>query len=64
MFLVELQCHRKRVDDHCEEVLEVLTTCRLELQELQTSISRKNQKFSVTLLNMDDDVLSADSSQR
>ncbi|XP_036955257.1 coiled-coil domain-containing protein 180 isoform X2 [Acanthopagrus latus] len=62
--LVELQCHRQCVDDHCEEVLEVLTSCRLELQELQTSISRKNQKFSVTLSNMEDDVQSADSSQR
>ncbi|XP_030274074.1 coiled-coil domain-containing protein 180 isoform X2 [Sparus aurata] len=62
--LVELQRHRQHVDDHCEEVLEVLTTCRLELQELQTSISRKNQEFSVTLSNMEKDVLSADSSQR
>ncbi|XP_073322889.1 coiled-coil domain-containing protein 180 [Pagrus major] len=62
--LVALQHHRQRVDDHCEEVLEVFTSCRLELQELQTCISRKNQEFSVTLSNMEDDVLSADSSQR
>lgn len=61
---MELQRHRQHVDDHCEEVLEVLTTCRLELQELQTSISRKNQEFSVTLSNMEKDVLSADNSQR
>nr|XP_046242402.1 coiled-coil domain-containing protein 180-like [Scatophagus argus] len=59
--LAELQIHRQRVDDHCEEVLNVLTSCRVELQELQASISRKNQEFTVLLSNMEHNVLTADS---
>ncbi|XP_051250618.1 coiled-coil domain-containing protein 180 isoform X2 [Dicentrarchus labrax] len=62
--LAELQLHRRRVDVHCEEVLDVLTSCRVELQELQTSISKKNQDFIVILSNMEDDVPTAYSSQR
>ncbi|XP_050925442.1 coiled-coil domain-containing protein 180 isoform X2 [Lates calcarifer] len=62
--LAELQLHRQRVDVHCEEVLDVLTSCRTELQELQTSISRRNQEFTVTLSNMEDNVLTVDSSRR
>ncbi|XP_070819924.1 coiled-coil domain-containing protein 180-like [Chaetodon trifascialis] len=62
--LVELQLHRRRVDAHCEEVLDMLTSCRVELQELQTSISRRNQEFTVILSNMEDDVLTADGSRR
>ncbi|XP_071328457.1 coiled-coil domain-containing protein 180 isoform X2 [Trachinotus anak] len=62
--LAELQLHRQHVDVHCEEVLEVLTSCRAELQELQASISRKNLEFTVTLSNMEDDVLITNSSQR
>ncbi|XP_037619112.1 coiled-coil domain-containing protein 180 [Sebastes umbrosus] len=62
--LAELQLHRQQVEVHCEEALDVLTSCRVELQELQTSIRRKNQEFTVRLSNMEDDVLTADSSQR
>ncbi|XP_070690406.1 coiled-coil domain-containing protein 180 [Pempheris klunzingeri] len=62
--LAELQLHRRRVNVHCEEVLDVLTSCRVKLQELQASISRKNQQFTVTLSNMEDNILTADSSQR
>lgn len=62
--LAELQLHRQRVDFHCEEVLAVLTSCRAELQEVKTSISRRNQEFTVSLSNMEDDVLTADSSRR
>ncbi len=62
--LAELQLHRQRVDVHCEEVLDILTSCRVELQKLQTSISRRNQEFTVTVSNMEEDVLTADSSQR
>ncbi|XP_026199109.1 coiled-coil domain-containing protein 180 isoform X1 [Anabas testudineus] len=62
--LAELQLHCQRVDLHCVEVSDVLTSCRTELQELQTSISRKNQEFTVTLSNMEDDILTAKSSKR
>lgn len=62
--LAELQLHRQRVDVHCEDVLDVLTSCGVELQELQTSISRKNQEFTATLSSMEDNILTADSSQR
>ncbi|XP_070761112.1 coiled-coil domain-containing protein 180 [Enoplosus armatus] len=62
--LAELQLHRQRVDVHCEEVLDVLTSCRVELQELQTSISKKNQECTIILSNMEDNVQTADSSQR
>nr|XP_020450815.1 coiled-coil domain-containing protein 180 isoform X2 [Monopterus albus] len=62
--LSELQLHRQQMDVYCEEVLDVLTSCRMALQELQTSISRRNQEFTVTLSNMEDDVLTANSSQR
>ncbi|XP_044051690.1 coiled-coil domain-containing protein 180 isoform X2 [Siniperca chuatsi] len=62
--LAELQLHRQRVDVHCTEVLDVLTSCRVDLQELQTSISRKDQEFTAILSDMEDNVLTADSSQR
>ncbi|XP_067377136.1 coiled-coil domain-containing protein 180 isoform X1 [Channa argus] len=62
--LAELQLHRQRVDVHCEQVMDVLTTCRAELKELQTSISRGNQDFSISLSKMEEDVLTARSSQR
>lgn len=62
--LAELQRHGQLVDAHCEEALDVLTSCRERLQELQTSISRKNREFTVALSRMEDDVLTADSSQR
>ncbi|KAK2838233.1 hypothetical protein Q5P01_015445 [Channa striata] len=62
--LAELQLHRQRVDIHCETVMDVLTTCRAELKELQTSISRRNQDFSLSLSNIKEDVLTARSSQR
>ncbi|XP_068559608.1 coiled-coil domain-containing protein 180 [Cebidichthys violaceus] len=61
--LAELQLHRQQVDLHCEEVSDVLTSCRVELQEVQTSISRRNQEFRVRLSVMED-VLTADSSRR
>ncbi|KAK5871781.1 hypothetical protein PBY51_004642 [Eleginops maclovinus] len=62
--LAELQLHRQQVDAHCEEVREVLSSCRVELQELQASVSRRNQELSVRLSSMEGDVLSADSSPR
>ncbi|XP_031733214.1 coiled-coil domain-containing protein 180-like [Anarrhichthys ocellatus] len=61
--LAELQLHRQQVDLHCEEVSEVLTSCRVDLQDVQTSISRRNQEFSVCLSIMED-VLTANSSRR
>ncbi|XP_022622288.1 coiled-coil domain-containing protein 180 [Seriola dumerili] len=62
--LAELQLHQRYVEVHCEEVLDVLTSCRTELQHLQTSISRRNLEFTVTLSNMEDGVRTASSSQR
>ncbi|KAJ4921424.1 hypothetical protein JOQ06_017723, partial [Pogonophryne albipinna] len=62
--LAELQLHRQQVDAHCEEVEEVLSSCRVELQELQSSVRRRNQQLSVRLSNMEEHVLSADSSSR
>ncbi|XP_044191035.1 coiled-coil domain-containing protein 180 isoform X1 [Thunnus albacares] len=61
--LAELQLHRQRVDDHCQLLVDVLSSCRSELQQLQTTISRKNHKFTISLSNMEDDVLTADCSQ-
>lgn len=52
------------MDDHCEEVLAVLASCREELQELQGSIVRKNEEFSIKVSNMERDELTAASSQR
>uniref|UniRef100_UPI0037E93FDA coiled-coil domain-containing protein 180 n=1 Tax=Semicossyphus pulcher TaxID=241346 RepID=UPI0037E93FDA len=62
--LAELQLHGQRVDIHCEEVSNVLTSCRMKLQDLQTSIIKKNQEFTITVSNMEDKVLTADRSQR
>ncbi|KAL7392312.1 hypothetical protein ABVT39_022867 [Epinephelus coioides] len=62
--LAELQLHRQQVDTHCEEVSAVLDSCREELRELQTSVSRRNQEFTVSLSNMEEDDQSADSRQR
>ncbi|XP_062273933.1 coiled-coil domain-containing protein 180, partial [Scomber scombrus] len=41
----------------------VLLSCRTELQQLQTSLSTKNQELILTLSNMEDTVLTADCSQ-
>uniref|UniRef100_A0A8C9Z926 DUF4455 domain-containing protein n=1 Tax=Sander lucioperca TaxID=283035 RepID=A0A8C9Z926_SANLU len=62
--LAEIWLHRQQVDLHCEELSEVLASCRVELKELQASVSGKNQEFIVRLSNMEDAVLTADSSQR
>ncbi|XP_008301354.1 uncharacterized protein ccdc180 [Stegastes partitus] len=60
----ELQLHRRRVDVHCEDVLDTLTSCRTELQQLQASIAAKNQDFTAALSNMEDGIWAADSSRR
>ncbi|KAK5933197.1 hypothetical protein CgunFtcFv8_004843 [Champsocephalus gunnari] len=62
--LAELQLHRQQVEAHGVEVEEVLSSCRVELQELQASVRRRNQQLSVRLSNMEEHVLSADSSSR
>ncbi|XP_076010309.1 coiled-coil domain-containing protein 180-like [Genypterus blacodes] len=62
--LAELQLHRLCVDAHCQEVLDKLSSCRATLQELQSTISRKDQEFVLTLSNMEDDALRANSSHR
>ncbi|XP_039658387.1 coiled-coil domain-containing protein 180 isoform X2 [Perca fluviatilis] len=62
--LAEIWLHRQQVDLHCEELLEVLGSCRVELKELQASLSGKSHEFTVRLSNVEDDVLAANSSQR
>ncbi|XP_069581651.1 coiled-coil domain-containing protein 180-like, partial [Brachyistius frenatus] len=62
--LAELQLHQKLLLLHCDEVSGAVTSCGTELQELQASLSRRNQEFRATLSNMEDDVQTADSSQR
>ncbi|XP_074525783.1 coiled-coil domain-containing protein 180 [Halichoeres trimaculatus] len=62
--LAELQLHTQQVDSHCEEVSDVLTSCRTELQDLQTSISKKNAEFSSIVSNMESKVMKANNSQR
>ncbi|XP_059193958.1 coiled-coil domain-containing protein 180 isoform X2 [Centropristis striata] len=62
--LAELQLHRQQVDSLCEEVQEVLSSCKVALQELQTSVNKKNQELIVRLSNMEDAILTADSSRR
>ncbi|TDH13406.1 hypothetical protein EPR50_G00057390 [Perca flavescens] len=62
--LAEIWLHRQQVDLHCEELVEVLGSCRVELKELQASLSRKTHEFTVRLSNVEDNVLTAHSSQR
>ncbi|XP_034555407.1 coiled-coil domain-containing protein 180 isoform X2 [Notolabrus celidotus] len=62
--LAELQLHKQRVDAHFDGVSDVLASCKLELKDLQTSIKEKNEKFSATVSNMDDNIMTADNSQR
>ncbi|XP_041854208.1 coiled-coil domain-containing protein 180 isoform X3 [Melanotaenia boesemani] len=61
--LAELQLHQQCVDAHCEEMLDMLNSCRMDLQELQTSISRRNQELVTKLSNLEDDVQTARSSR-
>ena len=64
MCVAELQLHRQQVDLRCQEVSEVLTSCRVELHQLQSSISRRNQEICITLSNMEDDMQTARSSRQ
>ncbi|KAM4578371.1 coiled-coil domain-containing protein 180 [Fundulus diaphanus] len=43
--LAELQRHQQVVDLHCQDLSDVLTSCRKEFQDLQTSVQRKNLQF-------------------
>ncbi|MED6261099.1 hypothetical protein ATANTOWER_000874 [Ataeniobius toweri] len=43
--LAELQLHQKCVDVHCQEISDILTSCRKEFQDLQNSIQKKNQEL-------------------
>lgn len=61
--LAELQLHRQCVDDHCQLVLDTLASCRMELQQLQASLSSKNKDLILTLCKMEDDILKTDCSQ-
>ncbi|XP_047237070.1 coiled-coil domain-containing protein 180 isoform X5 [Girardinichthys multiradiatus] len=45
LVLAELQLHQKCVDIHCQEISDILTSCRKEFQDLQNSIQKKNQEL-------------------
>ncbi|XP_077416883.1 glutamate receptor ionotropic, NMDA 1b isoform X4 [Vanacampus margaritifer] len=62
--MAELQLHKQRVDSHCQQVSDVLTSCTAALQELQTSTNDKNRRLTATLGEMEDGVLKTDGSQR
>nr|XP_057927913.1 coiled-coil domain-containing protein 180 [Doryrhamphus excisus]XP_057927914.1 coiled-coil domain-containing protein 180 [Doryrhamphus excisus] len=62
--LGELQKHKQCVETHCQEVSDVLTSCRAALRQLQASVSKKNQQLTATLSKMDDSVLKTDGSRR
>ncbi|XP_063346409.1 coiled-coil domain-containing protein 180 [Pelmatolapia mariae] len=61
--MAELQLHRQRVDTHFEGVLDLLTSCGMELQDLQASIKKKNMELMVTLSNIEANIQTASSSQ-
>uniref|UniRef100_A0A3B3H3J9 DUF4455 domain-containing protein n=1 Tax=Oryzias latipes TaxID=8090 RepID=A0A3B3H3J9_ORYLA len=54
--LAELQLHREIVDNFCEEMLKVFASCRMELQKLQSTISKKNEEFTATLSNTESSI--------
>ncbi|XP_030011329.1 LOW QUALITY PROTEIN: coiled-coil domain-containing protein 180 [Sphaeramia orbicularis] len=60
----ELQLHLQSVDLHCQQMSDVLASCRMELKELQDSISRKNQQFCVTVSDMEDSLSTVNNSRR
>nr|XP_043900149.1 coiled-coil domain-containing protein 180-like [Solea senegalensis] len=62
--LTELHLHCHCLDVHHGVVHDAVTLCRTELRELQTSISRKNDKFIVVLTKMMDNIMAANSSQQ
>ncbi|XP_061527216.1 LOW QUALITY PROTEIN: coiled-coil domain-containing protein 180 [Phycodurus eques] len=62
--MAELQLHKRRVDAHCQEVSDVLTSCTAALQQLQESTNEKNRQLTATLGKMEDSVLKTDGSRR
>ncbi|XP_070411712.1 coiled-coil domain-containing protein 180 isoform X2 [Nothobranchius furzeri] len=60
--LAELILHQQRVDVHCQEIFDLMTSCRTELKQLETSITMKTQDLSSSLSSMEDDVQTARSS--
>ncbi|XP_068457838.1 coiled-coil domain-containing protein 180 isoform X2 [Clinocottus analis] len=62
--LAELQLHRQQLLSLCVDVSEALTSCRLELKELQTSSSSRQQQLYLKMNNMEDQLLTAHSSRR
>ncbi|CAI5651312.1 unnamed protein product [Oreochromis niloticus] len=61
--MAELQLHRQRVDTHFEGVLDLLTSCGMELQDLQASMKKKNMELMVTFPNIEANIQTASSSQ-
>ncbi|KAM9391534.1 coiled-coil domain-containing protein 180 [Pholidichthys leucotaenia] len=59
--LAELHLHRQRVDVHCKEMQDMLNSSRAALQELQNSVGRKNQEFSLILTEMKGSIPTSDS---
>ncbi|RVE68722.1 hypothetical protein OJAV_G00094210 [Oryzias javanicus] len=62
--LAELHLHQESVDDLSEEMLKVFATCRMELQKLQSIISKKNEEFKITLSKTESSIQVVCSSRR
>lgn len=62
--VAELQLHRQHVDTHFEGVSAMLTSCRMELQELEASIREKNTELMASLSNVEANIQTASNSQR
>lgn len=45
MCVAELQLHQQRVDVHCQDLSDILTSCRKKFQELQTLVQQQNQNL-------------------
>ncbi|XP_015257081.1 PREDICTED: uncharacterized protein LOC107102335 [Cyprinodon variegatus] len=43
--LAELQLHQQHVDDHCQDMLHILASCKEEFQGLQKSLQEENLEF-------------------
>ncbi|XP_047448689.1 coiled-coil domain-containing protein 180 [Mugil cephalus] len=61
--LAELRLHQQQVALHCEDVQDVLDSCRDEVQRLQDSMTRRNQDFSSMLSHMEDEARAVHNSQ-
>ncbi|XP_075881587.1 coiled-coil domain-containing protein 180 [Nelusetta ayraudi] len=57
--LAELQLHRRRVNIHCADVMDVMDSCKEDMQKMMDSISSRNQGFLAMLADMERDAAAA-----